>query len=73
MHAQFGEKRMSASAVTSEERLHFSVREHIFATTKVDTLNSGDRGEEADGELHSPMPGKISALAAEVSARVNCR
>jgi 3-methylcrotonyl-CoA carboxylase alpha subunit len=70
MHAQLGERRVHATVVVSGERRHVFFEGRSWPLALVDTLNTGGAGEDLEGGLKAPMPGKVIALIAEVGANV---
>jgi 3-methylcrotonyl-CoA carboxylase alpha subunit len=64
IHAQLGERRVSAAVVVAGERRHVFFEGRAWALALVDQLHAGGSGEEAHAGLRSPMPGKIVALVA---------
>jgi 3-methylcrotonyl-CoA carboxylase alpha subunit len=71
IHAQLGDRRMSAAVVMAGERRHVFVQGRSFPMIRVDPLNQRGEGDESGGELRSPMPGKIVSLLAEVGATID--
>ena len=70
LQAQIGERRLRAAVVAAGERRHVFFAGRSFPIVVVDTLNVGGRGEEAEGGLRAPMPGKVIALMAEAGKAV---
>jgi len=70
LHAQLGERRVHATVVVSAERRHVFFEGRSWPLALVDTLNTGGGGEDVQGGLKAPMPGKVIALVAGVGARV---
>ena len=71
VHAQLGERRISAAVVVAGERRHVFVQGRSLAMVRVDTLHQGGRGDESGGELRSPMPGKVITLLTEIGSTVD--
>ena len=71
LHVQIGERRLSASVIISGEHRHVFFEGQSFPIVRADTVEHGGQGEEADGELRSPMPGRITALLVEAGAAVD--
>ncbi len=71
LHAQLGERRVNATVVVSGERRHVFFEGRSWPLALVDTLNTGGAGEDAEGGLKAPMPGKVIALIAEAGATVD--
>ena len=71
LHAQLGERRVHATVVVSGERRHVFFEGRSWPLALVDTLNTGGAGEDAEGGLKAPMPGKVIALIAEAGATVD--
>ena len=70
LHAQLGERRLRAAVVTSGERRHMFFEGRSWPLSLVDTLHAGGEGEEVEGGLRAPMPGKVIALAVQPGATV---
>ena len=70
LHAQLGERRVNATVVITDERRHVFFEGRAWPLSLVDTLHVGGAGEEAEGGLKAPMPGKVIALVAAVGATV---
>jgi 3-methylcrotonyl-CoA carboxylase alpha subunit len=70
LHAQLGERRVHATVVVSAERRHVFFEGRSWPLALLDTLNTGGGGEDVEGGLKAPMPGKVIALIAAVGARV---
>ena len=70
LHAQLGERRVNAAVVVSGERRHVFFEGRSWPLALVDTLSSGGSGEDTEGGLKAPMPGKVIALVAAVGAQV---
>ncbi|HMO47810.1 MAG TPA: acetyl/propionyl/methylcrotonyl-CoA carboxylase subunit alpha [Rubrivivax sp.] len=71
MDAQLGERRVHATVVLTGERRHVFFEGRSWPLAMVDTLNTGGGGEDLEGGLKAPMPGKVIALIAEVGATVD--
>jgi len=70
LQAQLGERRLRATVVAGNERRHVFFEGRAWALALVDTLHVGGAGEEVEGGLRAPMPGKVIALAVEPGTRV---
>ena len=70
LHAQLGERRVNATVVVTGERRHVFFEGRAWPLALVDTLHVGGAGEEAEGGLRAPMPGKVIALVAAPGAAV---
>jgi 3-methylcrotonyl-CoA carboxylase alpha subunit len=70
LHAQLGERRLRAAVVIAAERRHVFVDGRAWPLARVDNLYTGGGGNEAEGGLRAPMPGKIVALLAQAGATV---
>ncbi len=70
LHAQLGERRVHATVVVSAERRHVFFEGRSWPLALLDTLNTGGGGEDVEGGLKAPMPGKVIALIAAVGASV---
>ncbi len=70
LHAQLGERRVNATVVVSAERRHVFFEGRAWPLALVSTLNTGGSGEDVEGGLKAPMPGKVIALIAAVGASV---
>jgi 3-methylcrotonyl-CoA carboxylase alpha subunit len=68
LHAQLGERRVSAAVVVAAERRHVFFEGRAWPLALVDALHAGGGGEEAAGGLRAPMPGKVIALLARPGA-----
>jgi 3-methylcrotonyl-CoA carboxylase alpha subunit len=71
LHAQLGERRVHATVVVSAERRHVFFEGRSWPLAVLDTLNTGGGGEDVEGGLKAPMPGKVIALIAAVGASVD--
>jgi 3-methylcrotonyl-CoA carboxylase alpha subunit len=63
LQAQLGERRLRAAVVAGNERRHVFFEGRAWPLALVDTLHVGGAGEEVEGGLRAPMPGKVIALA----------
>jgi len=70
LHAQLGERRVRAAVVATGERRHLFFEGRSWPLSLVDTLHVGGEGEEVEGGLRAPMPGKVIALVVEPGATV---
>ena len=70
VQAQLGERRMHAAVVASNERRHVFFEGRVWLLALVNTLHVGGAGDEVEGGLRAPMPGKVIALAVEPGAEV---
>jgi 3-methylcrotonyl-CoA carboxylase alpha subunit len=70
LHAQLGERRVNATVVVSAERRHVFFEGRAWPLSLVGTLHTGGSGEDVEGGLKAPMPGKVIALIAEVGIQV---
>ena len=70
LHAQLGERRVNATVVISGERRHVFFEGRAWPLALVDTLHVGGAGDEVEGGLKAPMPGKVIALVAAPGAEV---
>ncbi|MEW6644952.1 MAG: acetyl/propionyl/methylcrotonyl-CoA carboxylase subunit alpha [Pseudomonadota bacterium] len=68
--AQFGDRRIHAVVVTAGERRQVFFEGHSWPVTLIDTLHVGGEGEDLEGGLRAPMPGKVVTLTAQVGATV---
>jgi 3-methylcrotonyl-CoA carboxylase alpha subunit len=71
LHAQLGERRVHATVVVSGERRHVFFEGRSWPLALVDSLNTGGGGDDLDGGLKAPMPGKVIALIAAVGSSVD--
>jgi len=69
-HAQLDDCRVNAAVVITGERRHVFYRGHSWPLALVDTLYVGGEGEDVEGGLRAPMPGKVVTLMAEPGAIV---
>ncbi|KQV94058.1 acetyl/propionyl/methylcrotonyl-CoA carboxylase subunit alpha [Rhizobacter sp. Root1221] len=70
LQAQLGERRLRAAVVASSERRHVFFDGRSWPLSLVDTLHVGGAGEEVEGGLRAPMPGRVIALAVQPGAIV---
>jgi 3-methylcrotonyl-CoA carboxylase alpha subunit len=56
---------VNAAVVATGERRHVFYRGHSWPLTLVDTLYVGGEGEDVEGGLRAPMPGKVVTLMTE--------
>ena len=70
LHAQLGERRVHAAVVASGERRQVFFDGRSWPLSLVDTLHVGGAGDEVQGNLKAPMPGKVIAWMAEPGATV---
>ena len=70
LHAQLGERRLRATVVVSGERRHVFFEGRAWPLVRVDTLHIGGAGDEVEGGLRAPMPGKVIALLATIGVLV---
>ncbi len=70
VHAQLGERRVSAAVVTSGERRQVFFEGRSWPITVVGALSAGGGGDDHAGGLKAPMPGKVIALIATVGSVV---
>jgi 3-methylcrotonyl-CoA carboxylase alpha subunit len=70
LHAQLGERRVNATVVITGERRHVFFEGRAWPLALVNTLHVGGAGDEVEGGLKAPMPGKVIALMAEAGATV---
>ena len=70
LHAQLGERRVHATVVVSGERRHVFFEGRAWPLALVGTLHVGGGGNDVEGGLKAPMPGKVIALLAEAGATV---
>jgi 3-methylcrotonyl-CoA carboxylase alpha subunit len=68
--AQLGERRLRAAVVATGERRQVFFEGRSWPLAMVDRLHVGGEGEEAEGGLRAPMPGKVIALIAQPGATV---
>ncbi len=70
VHAHLDDSRVTAAVVITGERRHVFYRGHSWPLALVDTLYVGGEGEDVEGGLRAPMPGKVVTLMAEPGAIV---
>jgi 3-methylcrotonyl-CoA carboxylase alpha subunit len=70
LQAQIGERRVRAAVVPAGERRQVFFEGRSWPLSLVDTLHVGGEGEEVEGGLRAPMPGKVIALMAQAGATV---
>ncbi len=70
LQAQLGERRVRAAVVVAGERRHVFFEGRAWPLSLVDSLHAGGGGEDVEGGLRAPMPGKIIALVARAGATV---
>jgi 3-methylcrotonyl-CoA carboxylase alpha subunit len=70
IHVLLDDCRINAAVVITGERRHVFYRGHSWPFTLVDTLHVGGEGEDVEGGLRAPMPGKVVTLMAEPGAIV---
>jgi len=63
LQAQLGDRRLRAAVVPSGERRQVFFEGRSWSVSLVDTLHVGGEGEEVEGGLRAPMPGKVIALS----------
>ena len=70
VHAQLDDSRVNAAVVIAGERRHVFYRGLSWPLALVDTLYVGGEGDDVEGGLRAPMPGKVVTLMAEPGAIV---
>jgi 3-methylcrotonyl-CoA carboxylase alpha subunit len=70
LQAQLGERRLRAAVVATAERRQVFFGGRSWPLSLVDTLHVGGEGEDTEGGLRAPMPGKVIALTVEPGAIV---
>jgi len=70
VHAQLGERRVSAAVVTSGEKRQVFFEGRSWPVTVVGALSAGGGGDDHAGGLKAPMPGKVIALIATAGSVV---
>jgi len=70
VHAQLDDSRINAAVVITGERRHVFYRGLSWPLALVDTLYVGGEGDDVEGGLRAPMPGKVVTLMAEPGAIV---
>ncbi|MDZ5459020.1 acetyl/propionyl/methylcrotonyl-CoA carboxylase subunit alpha [Azohydromonas lata] len=68
---QLGERRLHAAVVAAGERRHVFFEGRSWPLSLVDSLHVGGGGDEAEGGLRAPMPGKVIAWLAQPGATVD--
>jgi 3-methylcrotonyl-CoA carboxylase alpha subunit len=71
LHAQLGERRVTATVVVSAERRHVFFEGRAWPLVLVSTLHAGGSGDDVEGGLKAPMPGKVIALIAELDVMLD--
>jgi 3-methylcrotonyl-CoA carboxylase alpha subunit len=69
-NAQLGERRVHAAVVAAGERRQVFFEGRSWSLSLIDRLHLGGGGEEVEGGLCAPMPGKVIALLAQAGATV---
>ena len=70
LHAQIGERRTRAAVVAAGERRQVFFAGSSWPLSLVDRLHVGGEGDEVEGGLRAPMPGKVIALVAQLGTTV---
>ena len=70
LQAQLGERRVRAAVVPAGERRHVFFEGRSWPLSLMDTLHVGGEGEEVEGGLRAPMPGKVIAVLVQPGATV---
>jgi 3-methylcrotonyl-CoA carboxylase alpha subunit len=70
LYAQLGERRVHAAVVPAGERRQVFFEGRSWSLTLVDRLHVGGGGDEVEGGLRAPMPGKVIALLAQAGSTV---
>jgi 3-methylcrotonyl-CoA carboxylase alpha subunit len=70
VQAQLGARRLRATVVASAERRQVFFEARTWPLVLVDRLHVGGEGDEVEGSLKAPMPGKVIALLATPGATV---
>lgn len=70
LQAQLGERRLRAVVVAAGERRQVFFEGRSWPLALVDRLHVGGAGDELEGGLRAPMPGKVIALMAQPGATV---
>ncbi len=70
LQAQLGERRVRAAVVLAGERRQVFFEGRSWPLSLVDTLHVGGEGEEVEGGLRAPMPGKVIAIMASPGSMV---
>ena len=71
LHAQLGDRRLHATVVPSGDKRQVFFDGRAWTVAIVDTLAVGGAGDEVEGGLRAPMPGKVIALIAAPGASVD--
>jgi 3-methylcrotonyl-CoA carboxylase alpha subunit len=71
LQAQLGGRRVRVAVVAAGERRQVFFGGRAWPLSLVDTLHVGGIGEEAEGGLRAPMPGKVIALVVQPGASVD--
>ena len=70
LQVHLGERRLRAVVIADGERRHVFFEGRSWPLSLVDTLHAGGEGEELEGGLRAPMPGKVIALAVKPGTMV---
>jgi 3-methylcrotonyl-CoA carboxylase alpha subunit len=70
LHARFGDRRIRAAVVVAGERRQVFFEGRSWPLSLIDTLHIAGEGEDDDGGLRAPMPGKVVALVAQIGIPV---
>ena len=70
VHAQLDDSRVNAAVVITGERRHVFYRGVSWPLVLVNTLYVGGEGDDVEGGLRAPMPGKVVTLMAAPGAIV---
>jgi 3-methylcrotonyl-CoA carboxylase alpha subunit len=68
--ARIGERRIHAAVIAAGERRHVFFEGRAYPIVRVDPSLGAGLGDELQGLLTAPMPGKVIALLAEAGAKV---
>jgi 3-methylcrotonyl-CoA carboxylase alpha subunit len=68
--ARIGERRIHAAVIATGERRHVFFEGRAYPIVRVDPSLGAGLGDELQGLLTAPMPGKVIALLAEPGAKV---
>jgi 3-methylcrotonyl-CoA carboxylase alpha subunit len=68
--ARIGERRIHAAVIAAGERRHVFFEGRAYPIVRVDPSLGAGLGDELQGLLTAPMPGKVIALLAEPGAKV---
>jgi len=71
LHAQLGERRVRGAVVAAGERRQVFFGGRSWPLALVDTLHVGGEGDEVEGGLRAPMPGKVIALLVQPGTAVD--